>query len=524
MNKLLLAILLLFPASLLFAQHNRIPGLESNEQYMQLIGSRKTLQEREDSVRTVIDDTRREFQRQGLSSDERAALGQHIVQLEANIFEVRNQIGQVTARIAAIEQEYIVSNMDSGFPATFPEVQPGKSAGSANLFLNPFFQSNLTANEIELFQLTPRIDAEAAKVRGEISGLYEQLTAVKAQYEAVKTQEEIDSLAILAVRLRNQISIKDSQLEEIWLPVYDRKLERYLELLDKTGNIGRITLEQLDTESRQVRRAENLSANSLASITITYPLQKRLVLDYEIVMAEQLGLSAAKDSLLVEKEKLDRQIEHNKERFSDVIFPTRSLVIYSDIYGDDNAVETYETLDDIPELHLPKTGLYYAIQLGVYTTTPKAVSEFKGKNPLRKQKLADGRTRYTVGGFRTHAEATAAQTQMTRAGFRAPTVVAWNDGEFTTAAKAKALENTRPATPVAGPARFKLDIISEDARLSAPVREIINAQTTGKTIIRGTSAEQVIYSVGYFSTKAEAEKLADALKNEPNIKLKVEEL
>lgn len=518
LSQFLLIFVLLGSVSAVRAQKARIAGLEQNEEYMELLRQQQALKAREDSAAQQITRDRQMFDQ----SANKAALGEEIVRLEGELFEIRNQIGKVTARVTAIEQEYIINHMDeTSSSGGGGSVQSGE--GVRSLLANSFFTSNLSKNDLTLFALTPRVEAEVVKIDGRIEDLYGQLERVKRQYDAAKDQDLIDSLLVRSGELKEQIEQVDALMERLWLQIYNRKLDRYLVLVDKIGTIDRLQLEQLDQESRQVRRAEGLAGEQLAPLVATYPLQKRLVLDYELTMARALGLSLAADSLAAEQKKFNAEEWSKQMTYPDVPFAPRSMVVYGEISRTDDAAQrNYTTVDDVPQLQVPKRGLYYTVQIALYTTQPKSIAAFKGVTPVMAQRLGNGQTRYVAGGFTTYAEAQAAATQMTRTGFRA-SVVAFSDGQQTTVAKAKALESAVTANPD-GEARgggYSVEITPAELRLPTALREMITQRAPGKTIVRRSSGNVVTYSVGAFATRAEADALAEVLGSQPNVKINV---
>ena len=501
------------------AQKARIAGLAQDQNYMQLLEQQEQLKNREDSTVTLINNSRKQFE----SSSDRDKLGQEIVRLEGELFEIRSQIGKITAQVAAIEQEYIVNHMDD--PAATSTQGTATAGGARTLFANSFFADNLTQEDLALFAKAPRVEPQVKQLHEQIAGLYEQLTLAKGQYDAANDQESIDSLFARAGELKDQIEQVDAQMERLWLEIYDHKLDAYLVLLDKIGTVDRLQLERLDQESRAVRRAEGLAGKQLAPLIATYPLQKQLTLDYEATMAQALGLKAAEDSLKTELGKFSAESAAQEMTYADIIFAPRNLVVYSAITKTaDTTQRNYTTVENVPVLHIPKKGLYYTVQIALYTNPPKSIEAFKEMTPVMYQKTANGQTRYTAGGFATYAEAQEAATQMVRAGFRA-SVVAFSNGENITATKAKALEAAaREAAEEAAANGFTVEITPAELRLSTAIREAIAEKAPGKTIIRRSSGAEVIYSVGNFATQAEADQLAEALRSQPNVKIKVSAL
>lgn len=499
------------------AQKARVAGLERNAEYMQLLEQQSQLKAQEDSTVSLINNNRKLFE----NSSEREQLGQEIVRLEGELFEIRNRMGKITAQVAAIEQDYIINHMDDPAVPASPE-RAEAAAEARTLFANPFFTDNLSKNDASLFMATPKVEPEVLKINKRIAGLYEQLTTVKRQYDAAAEQDIIDSLSMRAGELKEQIEQVDALMERLWLGIYTRKLDNYLVLMDKIGTIDRLEQEQLDQESRQVRRAEGLAGEQLAPLVATYPLQKKLALDYEITMAQALGLKPAEDSLKTELNRFAAESSAKDMTYPDIPFTPRNLTVYGAIVKTDEASQrNYLEVEDIPVLHVPKKGIYYTVQVAVYTTPPKSAEAFKGMTPVMHQKMTNGQTRYLAGGFTTYSEAQGAVAQMVRAGFRA-SMVAFSDGKATTAVKAKALEAAaRQAEEKADTNGYNVEIVPAELRLPTAMRETITTRAPGKTIVRHSSGSEVIYSVGSFASKADADALADVLRSQPNVKIKV---
>lgn len=511
----------LFGAAILsaYAQKARIAGLEQDADYMQLLQQQLQLKTQEDSTVSLINNRRKLFEK----GSERDKIGQEIVRLEGELFEIRNRMGKITAQVAAIEQEYIIEHMDD------PAASANRGEGSADartLFANPFFTDNLSKSDIALFTVTPKVEPEVGKINKRIASLYGQLTTVKRQYDGADDQDVIDSLSTRAGELKEQIEQVDALMERLWLSIYNRKLDNYLVLMDKIGTIDRLKLERLDQESRQVRRAEGLAGEQLAPLVATYPLQKKLALDYEITMAQALGLKQAEDSLRAESGKFSAEAAAKEMTYPDIPFVPRNLTVYGPIVRTEDAAQrNFSTVEDVPVLHVPKKGIYYTVQIALYTTPPKSIDVFKGMTPVMYQKTTNGQTRYLAGGFTSYSDALTAVNQMIRVGFRA-SMVAFSDGKATTAAKAKALEASRREEAekkhgADGVTGYNVEIIPAELRLPTAMRETITARAPGKTIVRNSSGSEVIYSVGSFASETEADALAEALRSQPNVKIKV---
>lgn len=499
----------------LYGQQPYVKGLEGNEEYMTLINNQNKLRQALDSTQTLINSVRKSFETVGNDAQSKEKIAKDIVRLEAELYEIRTQVGRSTAQSSAIEQEYVIQNMGAQQSET---TSTATAKGSRSLFNSQFFKSNLTAAEINNLNSAPaKVDPQIREVTHTIDQLYGALGELKVRYDASDDQDMIDSMVLAAGKIKEQIEDADAQVEKIWITLYNQKLDNYLMLIDKLGTIDRLKLEQLDVENRAVRRAEGLAGEQLAPLIATYPLQKRMALDYEIALAEALVLAQAKDSLTAELKK----IPATTPTYQDITFQPRNLVVYSPITKHD--VSPYPTSSEVPQLKIPRRGIYYTIQLSAMSAPATNISIFKGMMPLMQEKMGDGRIRYAAGGFRTYAEAQTALNQMVKAGFRAPVIVAWIDGVSATATKAKAAKaaSAASATTASTTGAFTVDIQPNEGRLPSSLRDVITANAPGKTILRTSNNGAVIYSIGNFTTQAEAQSLLDALLAKESVKAKI---
>jgi len=85
-------------------------------------------------------------------------------------------------------------------------------------------------------------------------------------------------------------------------------------------------------------------------------------------------------------------------------------------------------------------GIIYQIQIFASATKAK-MSALKGLSPVFVKKGSTGKYVYTVGAFRTYAEANAALPKVKRAGFPSAFMVAFENGKSTTVSKARQKES-----------------------------------------------------------------------------------
>ena len=104
------------------SQEPDFPGLQGNERYMTLKETNTLLQQREDSIQNVIAKTREEFAQRNntdsLTNEQIDIFTSQILNLEEQIFELRQQRGDVITELNNIEQEYILAHMFAPAPET----------------------------------------------------------------------------------------------------------------------------------------------------------------------------------------------------------------------------------------------------------------------------------------------------------------------------------------------------------------------------------------------------------------------
>lgn len=121
----------------------RIAGLESNEEYMSLLRRDAQLQVREDSIVRVVSGMRHRLHDE---PDNRQRYTQEILRLESLIFDLRTAKGRLIDRINAIEQEWVLANLNSASasePSSAAEVSIPDSLKVRNLVYNSYFRDCL---------------------------------------------------------------------------------------------------------------------------------------------------------------------------------------------------------------------------------------------------------------------------------------------------------------------------------------------------------------------------------------------
>ena len=88
----------------------RVAGLENDTTYMSLLKQEVQLRHTEDSIMQTINTTRQLFT-SNIPESEKEQLATKILQLEKELFEVRNQQGVVSNEISVIEQDFVLKGL-----------------------------------------------------------------------------------------------------------------------------------------------------------------------------------------------------------------------------------------------------------------------------------------------------------------------------------------------------------------------------------------------------------------------------
>ena len=149
-------------------------------------------------------------------------------------------------------------------------------------------------------------------------------------------------------------------------------------------------------------------------------------------------------------------------------------------------------------------GLIYQIQL--FASTRKAVEkELKGLSPVFERRSASGKNVYSVGVFRSYADALSHLNKVKNRGFKGAAIVAFDDGEMIPVQAARKLESSDRSL-------YKVRIWPENGQsLPEAALDAIH-DLTEKDIIRTSEGAAVVFEVGPFSERAECEELVAALK------------
>lgn len=526
-------------ASVKVAAQNRAPS--SAVEITALQGKLQGLRRAEDSTVSLLASSRALYQS---DAENRQKHSLRVLNLESQLYDLRSRIEELTSQVTMLEMRSFEAGFSGASAGSGSSLNSAGAAGGV-LWGAPFFRSNLSGKDLEVIGASGRVQGEVRGIIAEIDSSYGELVQLKKVYDSTSDQDELDRAGVRGNLLLTQIRELDQQIRMLWGKVYNYKMDTFLVLGDK-AELDRTTLETLEQESRQVRRQEGLSEGSLAPSAEVFDAQRVLVLKHELELAKRLGIRGAVDSLAaavaaalsptsITSSASSSVVVDGGVKYGEVVFAPRSLVVYGEIRK--AAGVEYGSVSDIPQVRVPERGVYYTIQVAAMSRPASSVTMFKGMGPLQQQKLASGVYRYMLGGFRTYAEAQKAVNQLYKVGFKAPTMLAWVNGASTTAVKAKGLEATvggsssSAASAVSAVSAgqeisgYKVEVTgAASSDLSMALKNIVQMHSPGKQIMRTAKGEELVFTVTSYSSKEEAEVIAQIIRTKGYPQVKVLEI
>lgn len=469
----------------------RIAGLEGNPTYMALLSEDGRLQQREDSVVRAV-----ELARMQLREDptNRQAYSAEILQLEEEVFSIRNARGRLIDRINTIEQEWVLSNLDvapfapvsqTGFVPTVPD-----SLRRRYLVDNLFFRENLPMPDYQALLKAQRLERVAEGYVRRYRDNYRQMQELAGMYDTVRNERVAADLEGRFQTIEEMNRALCDSLAQTWSYIFDNKTYAYNYLLDKMGRDEELI--RREEAMNDVRRRLTDLEGAYSSDAVTgYYVQKQLVDDYEVGLARMLGLTEARDSLAAAGELL-RGVDY---LLAPIAWHERFFLDYQPLVFSSASVYNYR--NPIPECRIYERGTIYRILLGTFRDK-QSPAGFRGVSPLAFLRTGEGRYAYYAGGFETRAEALDAQRALKERGFKRPEVVVWNDGAAANLTDADAHEG----------GAFRVEVQSGEP-LGEQVLRALAAAAQGYELTR--VGERMVVA-GPFTDKASAVRAAETLR------------
>ena len=499
------------------SQEPDFPGLQGNERYMTLKETNTLLQQREDSIQNVIAKTREEFAQRNntdsLTNEQIDIFTSQILNLEEQIFELRQQRGDVITELNNIEQEYILAHMFAPAPETKTTEESIEETIVAPveqrmLIHNDIFRRSLTDEDYAELESAQREDEQMAALCNDFQSLYTKFENTTRDYMETTSESVADSLFSVYHSLKREIATLNDAIDSQWAHIIDTKYYAYGYILEKG-----FRYDLLDNSSEQFSEMQQRCAEKdglyVSDAIMHYAIGHPTLLDFEIAVAEDLGLQQAADSLHSAK----RDFVAPNYRQEMVELERRLFIDYEPIII--GRTNYYTNSNPVPPLKVYERGTIYRILLGKFRSK-QPMTLFKGVQPLFITTEEDLYC-YYAGGYATLKEAEEAQLFLREKGFKKPEICRWRDGEMINIDTLEE-EDTDNTTPLVG---SRYIVMLECDTINEALRQTITATSPDKVISRrGTQ-----FAIGTFTDYAEATALLTALAEQhPDVSATIVEL
>lgn len=486
-----------------------VARLESDRQYIALLEEDKVLQLRQDSIVWAVENLRIRLR---TNPDERDRISEEILRLENRIFEVRSAKGRLVDRINALEQEWVLAQLEQvdslGDLAVTVDSDTKVFVLSdgpkvRNLVYNAYFHENLPEQDYVALMEAQRMETLAEDLASQYFADYDTLSMLSHSYEMVTSAEEATLLytRFNAVKEANRM-LADS-LAVVWNYVFDNKSYAYGFVLDKLG-CDRLLTEQESRLSEAMLQLAELRDKTASDAVADYFIRKRTALDYEMAVAQFLGLESARDSLSKVADRVKAiDFRRPKIEVAERFFVDYEALVFS-------KTPKYTAQRPIPECRIYDRGTIYRILLGSFNSK-RPVSLFKGAYPLSYLIDDAKKWNYYAGGFATLAEAEAAQRLLKEKGFLHPEIVVWTHG----------VARNLSQHPDVHAKSYRIEILNAEI-LSEKIRTAIAAVAEDAEV---SKVGQRLFVVGVFYDRGLADAVVDAIRKEDDdLQIKVVEM
>lgn len=532
-------------------------GLQNNKEYQQLLAESERLRMEEDSLRNLISETRANMHAYidtlttEPSRDFINKYNSRIVELEEEIFNINTRQGVVASRInahelgamedffkglvfkrldnsndnATAEGEEIAATTEQqqstddattapdaieGVDDSSEHVAEKPSTRSSKLIDNEPFVEALSADDLRELHSAHESISQIDGLVQEYLKQYNALKGLIAAYEDATEQQSADPIYEQIATQIGYLDTLNTEISDKWNYLLDTKYYAYGLVIETSRN--KELLERLDSDINAMLQHCAENDNLYASNGVMrYALGHTAIIDFEIIMASEFGLTEAGDVLRALREAMVTPTY----QLSPIDMPERRLFIdYQSItFGRTNY---YNDANPLPQLKVYEQGTIYRILLGVFKSR-QPMTLFKGVQPLYIDKDSEGMNHYYAGGFATLEEAEAAQRLLFDKGFKGPEICVWRDGKMVNLTA----DDDTPSdkrTIEAGATRYMLRVA--DADMSDALREYLKEHHPSKVITLTNTG----YVIGSFDNHDEVTRLFITIGDEFGIDLEIMEI
>ena len=458
----------------------------------------ESLQNSVDSLNVIISQARNRY---ATEPESREQIAKQLAGYEIEAIALKRKYDEAVLKFTSYAQSIISSEVKAEHnvaadTSSIATVHPKR----ANLVYNGVLSETLEPSDLKLLRASQEKESVVVSKIKEYLRIYDRMASLQLEYERVDTEIVADSVVSLLDSVRDVARTTEGVISNRWHEIFDNKVYVYNLLLEKSGRMDVVSGAEQVLSSALVS-SDQKSIGSQSPILVEYYYRKKALLDYETKVAEAIGLSTAKDSLL----RVGKAMKESSYCLPEITIVRRSFIEHEPIKVIKPTI--YTPKNPIPHTKIYDYGTVYRVRIGIFTKRPN-LSALRGITPLSyTDKYHNGKYAYFVGGYRTEEEALEGVAYLKRLGFKDPQLVMWVDGEYISNIAEWKSKNLGFNIEITG-----ITTIPDDVKAHISLRnEQARFSRVGSAFIVGT-----------FASKAEAELVAsEVVAMNSNLKVEV---
>ena len=458
----------------------------------------ESLQNSVDSLNVIISQARNRY---ATEPESREQIAKQLAGYEIEAIALKRKYDEAVMKFTSYAQRIISTEVPAEHnvaadTSSIATVHPKR----ANLVYNGVLSETLESSDLKLLRASQEKESVVVSKIKEYLRIYDRMASLQLEYERVDTEIAADSVVSLLDSMRDVARTTEGVISNRWHEIFDNKVYVYNLLLEKSGRMDVVSGAEQVLSSALVF-SDQKSIGNQSPILVEYYYRKKALLDYETKVAEAIGLSTAKDSLL----RVGKAMKESSYCLPEITIVRRSFIEHEPIKVIKPTI--YTPKNPIPHTKIYDYGTVYRVRIGIFTKRPN-LSALRGITPLSyTDKYHNGKYAYFVGGYRTEEEALEGVAYLKRLGFKDPQLVMWVDGEYISNIAEWKSKNLGFNIEITG-----ITTIPDDVKAHISLRnEQARFSRVGSAFI-----------VGKFASKAEAELVAsEVVAMNSNLKVEV---
>ncbi len=316
-----------------------------------------------------------------------------------------------------------------------------------------------------------------------------------------------------------------------------KQIKEAITLIDSNRNLYNTLTDETDlkTLARKISEQETTVLQMRDSLNRTSFRLQELELEF---LAKGIIIPQETEEEKVPTVSKEPEVHNGENRFcfaNNVLGETPLFTVEAAAPPDGISINIEEATPMIYEFTTLPEGLVYQYQLFV-VSQQQETERFGGITPVFERKAQSGKYIYSAGIFRNYSGALANVNKVKKLGFPNAMIVAYDSGKPLTLSAARAMErqlmadgklsysnetgkdswqNVNAMQAKRGAETYKINITGYTESISDSVLKVIR-ENTEKDIAKHVDGGVLVYSIGVFSDKVEADRLAELIDKAAN--------